>query len=88
MRIGRPKKLLEIADQDREKLLLIARRPKSSQAMTLRARIVLGCAKGHEQRRSGREVPGSGRNLGQVAGTVSKERHGRSVGRATGGRAA
>jgi hypothetical protein len=43
MRTGRPKKPLEIADDVREKLGLIARRPKSAQAMAMRARIVLSC---------------------------------------------
>jgi len=37
MRTGRPKKQLEISEEEREKLALIARRPKSSQAMALRA---------------------------------------------------
>ena len=46
MRTGRPKKPLEIAAEDREKLSMIARRPKSAQAMALRARIVLSCAQG------------------------------------------
>ena len=46
MRTGRPKKTLEISDDDREKLSTMARRPKSSQAMAMRARIVLDCARG------------------------------------------
>ena len=46
MRTGRPKKPLEITDEDREKLSMIARRPKSAQAMARRARIVLSCARG------------------------------------------
>ena len=46
MRTGRPKKPLEIGDADREKLSMIARRPKSAQAMAMRARIVLRCGQG------------------------------------------
>ena len=46
MRTGRPKKLLEIAEEDREKLRTISLRPKSAQAMALRARIILSCAQG------------------------------------------
>jgi transposase len=46
MRTGRPKKPIEITDEDREKLRMIARRPKSSQAMAMRAKIVLGCGRG------------------------------------------
>jgi len=46
MRSGRPKKPFEVADEDRSKLNLIARRSKSSQALATRARIVLSCEKG------------------------------------------
>jgi transposase len=46
MRIGRPKKPLEITAEDREKLSIVARRPKSAQAMAMRARIVLSCGQG------------------------------------------
>jgi transposase len=46
MRTGRPRKFLEIGAEDREKLSMIARRPKSAQAMATRARIVLSCAEG------------------------------------------
>jgi len=45
MRTGRPKNPLEISEEEREKLIMIARRPKSSQAMAMRARIVLSCEK-------------------------------------------
>jgi transposase len=46
MRTGRPKKPLEIIDADREKLRMISRRPKSAQAIAMRARIVLSCGQG------------------------------------------
>jgi transposase len=45
-RIGRPLKDLELTNEEREKLELIARRPKTSQRMALRARIVLLSASG------------------------------------------
>ena len=45
MRTGRPKCFLKIGEQEEEKLRLMARRSKSSQASALRARIVLCCAK-------------------------------------------
>jgi len=45
MRTGRPKNPLEISEEECEKLTMIARRPKSSQAMAMRARIVLSCEK-------------------------------------------
>lgn len=46
MRTGRPVKPLEITEGDKEKLAMIARRPKTDQRTALRARIVLACAKG------------------------------------------
>jgi hypothetical protein len=46
MASGRPTKALNSTPQDKEKLGMLARRPKSSQAIAMRARIVLGCAEG------------------------------------------
>ena len=46
MRTGRPRKPLAIVKEDREKLRNIALRPKSAQAMAMRARIVLYCGEG------------------------------------------
>lgn len=46
MPTGRPKKPLALTTEEREKLRLLARRPKSSQALAMRARIVLQCAAG------------------------------------------
>jgi transposase len=46
MTLGRPTKPLHVTAEEREKLTLLARRPKSSQAMAMRARIVLGCDAG------------------------------------------
>jgi transposase len=46
MATGRPTKPLDITVEEREKLKLLARRPKSAQAIALRARIVLGCDTG------------------------------------------
>ena len=43
MAIGRPTKPLEVSAEEKEKLMMLARRPKSAQAMAMRARIVLGC---------------------------------------------
>jgi len=43
---GRPTKPLHLTLQEKEKLSLLARRPKSAQALALRARIVLACAQG------------------------------------------
>ncbi len=45
-RTGRPKALLELSSEERDQLERWARRRKSSQALALRSRIVLGCAEG------------------------------------------
>src|SRR5499433_3094066 len=46
MAIGRPTKPLNVTPEEKEKLSLLARRPKTSQAMAIRARIVLDCSEG------------------------------------------
>jgi transposase len=46
MPVGRPIKPLVLTREEKEKLTLLARRPKSAQAMALRARIVLAAAEG------------------------------------------
>ena len=46
MALGRPTKPLNVTAEEKEKLTMLARRPKSSQAAAMRARIVLGCDEG------------------------------------------
>lgn len=46
MAIGRPTKPLNVTPQEKDKLSMLARRPKSAQALAMRARIVLGCNDG------------------------------------------
>src|SRR5215472_1403209 len=46
MVIGRPKKPLNLTPEEKQKLSILARRPKSAQAVAMRARIVLGCSEG------------------------------------------
>jgi transposase len=46
MAIGRPTKPLNVTPLEKEKLSMLARRPKSAQAIAMRARIVLGCNDG------------------------------------------
>lgn len=46
MAIGRPTKPLNVTAEERDKLSMLARRPKSAQAVAMRARIVLGCSDG------------------------------------------
>jgi hypothetical protein len=70
MRTGRPKKPLEISDDVREKLGLIARRRKSAQAMATRARIVLSCGLGMSNSEVARKTAYYRRDGGKVAGAV------------------
>ena len=65
MRTGRPKKPLEIVDAAREKLSMIARRPKSAQAMAMRARIVLHCAQGMSNSEVARKMHITGPTVGK-----------------------
>jgi transposase len=64
---GRPKAELVLTDDERDTLERWARRPKSAQALALRCRVVLECARGH----TNREVS---RRLGVSEPTVSKWR--------------
>jgi transposase len=46
MAIGRPKKPLNLTPEEKQKLSILARRPKSALAVAMRACIVLGCSEG------------------------------------------
>src|SRR3954451_12712864 len=65
MRTGRPKKALEIGDDIREKLGLLARRPKSAQAVAMRARIVLSCEQGMSNSEVARKLHVTGATVGK-----------------------
>ena len=67
MRTGRPKLPLELLPADKEKLLLLARRPKTAQRVALRSKIVLRAAEG----RTNQEIA---RGLGVSGATVGKWR--------------
>src|SRR5664280_727313 len=49
-RTGRPKTVLTLTEQEREQLVRWSRRAKSSQALALRSKIVLACAKGTDNK--------------------------------------
>src|SRR5512144_3269248 len=66
-RTGRPKAELVLTDAEREQLTRWSRRAKSSQALALRSRIVLGCADGVDNNTVAARV-------GCSANTVSKWR--------------
>ena len=65
IRTGRPKKPLEITGEDREKLRMIALRPKSAQAMAMRARIVLHCGQGMSNSEVARKMHITGATVGK-----------------------
>ncbi len=67
MRTGRPKKTLTLVPTDKEKLTLLARRPKSAQRVAVRSKIVLRAAEGQ----SNQEIA---RNLGITGATAGKWR--------------
>ncbi len=66
-RTGRPKAELVLSDDEREQLLRWSRRAKSAQALALRARIVLACAEGADNKTVARR-------LGCAPATVGKWR--------------
>ena len=65
MGTGRPKKPLEISTEDGAKLSMLARRPKSSQAMAVRARIVLSCEQGMSNSGVARKLHITGATVGK-----------------------
>src|SRR5262245_20075381 len=65
MRTGRPRKPLEIVDDEREKLRTLALRPKSAQAMAMRARIVLFCGQGMSNSEVARKLHITGATVGK-----------------------
>src|SRR4030095_9951424 len=66
-RRGRPTAQITLTDEERRTLERWAQRPRSSQALALRCRIVLACAKG-------RSKVEAGARLGVHAATVGKWR--------------
>lgn len=54
--MGRPTKPIVLSKEERDKLQEWARRPKTAQRLAVRARIVLGCADGMENRQVARQL--------------------------------
>jgi len=54
--MGRPTQPIMLTEEERQKLQQWARRPKTAQRLALRARIVLGCAEGLENRQVARQL--------------------------------
>jgi FixJ family two-component response regulator len=64
---GRRLEALTLTDAERSELTVLASRPKTAQALAQRARIILACAEGHENKTVSSE-------LGVHAMTVGKWR--------------
>ena len=54
--MGRPTKPIVLKEEEQTKLEEWARRPKTAQRLAIRARIVLSCAEGRENRQVAREL--------------------------------
>ena len=65
MKLGRPKPALKLTEEETEKLKLIARRPKTSQRMAQRARIILACGEGISNREVSIRVGVCGMTVGK-----------------------
>jgi transposase len=65
MRTGRPKLPLQLLPADKEKLLMLARRPKTAQRVAMRSKIVLRAAEGHLNQDIARGLGISGATVGK-----------------------
>ncbi len=63
--MGRPTKPIVLHEEERAKLQEWARRPKTTQRLSMRARIVLGCAHGMENRQVARQLRISDQTVGK-----------------------
>src|SRR3954464_12929852 len=67
-RTGRPTAKLVLSDEERQTLQRWARRPKSAQALALRAKIVLACAEGATNKDVAAEVSVTAQMVGKWRG--------------------
>ena len=65
MRTGRPKKSVMLEAADREKLQLLARRPKTAQRVALRSKIILRAVEGESNQEIARRLGVSGATVGK-----------------------
>jgi transposase len=76
VRPGRPKAGLVLADTERDQLTRWARRAKTSQALALRARIVLACADGKDNKAAAAELGVGEHTVARWRGRFTRQRLG------------
>jgi len=74
MRTGRPKACLVLSDDERDVLLRLTRRAKVAQRTALRARIVLACAEGKDNRTVARQLRVAASTVGKWRGRFIESR--------------
>ena len=84
MAIGRPMPPLILHDMERETLERWVRRPKTAQALALRARMILGCAEGRSNTTVGTHLGVSDETVGKWRSRFPEERPGTEAGRTVG----
>ena len=70
MRTGRPKQPLVLNPADKEKLTLLARRPKTAQRVAVRSKIVLRAAEGFSNRAIALQLGVTGATVGKWQGAT------------------
>jgi transposase len=65
MRTGRPKAELNLSEEEREQLERWSKRPKTAQALALRARIILSCADGESNDQVAQRLRITGQTVGK-----------------------
>jgi transposase len=73
-RAGRPKAALVLTDAERDQLTRWARRTKTSQVLALRAKIVLACAGGKDDKAVAAELRTTGRTVARWRGRFTRKR--------------
>ena len=81
MAIGRPMPPLILDDVERETLERWVRRPKTAQALALRARMILGCAEGRSNTTVGTDLGVSDETVRKWRFPIPGTEAGRTVGR-------
>jgi transposase len=72
--MARPKPILELTAEEKEKLQLLVRRPKTDQRTALRARIILSCAEGNDNQTVAQEQRVCGATVGKWRQTFIEHR--------------